>query len=269
MISGNKNQLIDQIDQDAMRAIIKTLHEQSRYYVAPIFWGTNPYDAGSILHNGSCFFVQIGEKRFGITAHHVIEQYLVDLKASQSVHMMIRNTEITDWPSRQIDSHSGLDLVTFRVTDQEFENISVRPIIAKIENWPPRTPEVGKGVFFTGYAGIDRRVADRKTVEFTQTSNGVGLTSVGPEELEIQIRKAELTPVQQGGEIPSVLKDLGGFSGAPVLAVLSSPSALFRLGGIMLKQVPAKNEDDAVTFIARRPDCIRPDGMLITTRNTR
>jgi hypothetical protein len=59
------------LDDETTRAIARTLHEESRHYVAPISWSADRHDAYSLMHNASCCFLQIGSRRFGVTAHHV------------------------------------------------------------------------------------------------------------------------------------------------------------------------------------------------------
>ncbi len=103
----------------------------SRHYVAPIYWGTDRHDAYSLLHNASCRFFRIGSRQFGVTAHHVIAEYLRDRDAHPAVHLMIRNTEVAGWDARQIAGDRGLDIVTFEVTDKEFEEIA-----APCFDWP-------------------------------------------------------------------------------------------------------------------------------------
>ena len=178
---------------------------------------------------------------------------------------MIRNCDIPDWESREIASDAVLDLSTFRVSDAEFAEIQIRPFQTDIGHWPPTPPQIGRGVFFTGYADAARRVVDSKTVEFEAISNGVVLTNLDPAALEVQIRRSSLQPVELGGEVPSILRNLSGFSGAPLLTVSDSVAELFRLGGVILRQMPAKDEDDVVTIFARRPECIRPDGALVVS----
>jgi hypothetical protein len=86
------------LDDEASKTIACTLHDESRRYVAPIYWGTDRHDAYSLLHNASCCFLRIGSRR--VTAHHVIAEYLRDRDAHATVHLMIRNTEITGWDAR-------------------------------------------------------------------------------------------------------------------------------------------------------------------------
>lgn len=92
------------------------------------------------------------------------------------------------------------------------------------------------------------------------------LTSQGPDELEVLIDKVNLAPIG-GNPIPPMTRDLGGFSGAPLLVVSAAPlGPLFWLGGIVIRQLRAKDENDRTTLWARRPNCIQPDGRLMKSR---
>jgi hypothetical protein len=51
------------------------------------------------------------------------------------------------------------------------------------------------------------------------------------------------------------------------LVVSASLTSLFWLGGIVIRQWPAKHEGDTTTVWARRPNCIRQDGSIIKSRH--
>lgn len=254
---------VPRLDPSAAKDVAKILHRESRHYVAPIWWGIDPYDANTILHAASCFFVEIGETRFGVTAFHVIAEYLADREKYPSVFLMIGNTQIDNWNARFVDGDRALDIATFRTSDAEFRDIGLRALVSTPETWPPPPPQVGRGVAFTGYPGVDRRVMGRKTVEFLQSSNLVTLRDLSADDLELTIDPAYLTSLD-GNPIPPTTKDLRGYSGSPLLVVSAKPlSSLFWLGGVVIRQLPAKDEKDTTTVWARRPNCIRADGTLI------
>jgi hypothetical protein len=216
------------------------------------------------MHNASCFFLQIGSRKFGVTAYHVLAQFVEDTKAVAGLEARIGNTEISDWPVRQIGGDRGLDVATFEISDREFASIGIRAFQNSPANWPRKPPDKNRGVIFTGYPGVDRRVLSRKSVEFLQQSNAVIATSTGPQEIEIQIARKNLRPII-GDTVPSIMKDLGGYSGAPVLVISAGVAEPFWIGGIVINQIPALSEEDVVTIIARRIDCIKPDGSLRTS----
>jgi len=249
------------LNNDELRKCEKMLHKETRKYPCLIYWMTNRLDANSILHNATCCFVKTSTHLFGITAYHVIKKFHQDQQTHNNIDLCIRNAKISDWERRQIDSDEGLDIVTFEITDKEAKEIGVHPF-AEGRDWI--SPQVGAGVFFTGYAGVDRSILNLKNIGFTQTSNASVITSVGPEEFEIQILRKDMNSLGEDHVIPPLTKDLGGFSGAPVMITSSSLSKLFHLGGIMLKQIPTDTEEGPVTFIVRRINSICQDGTIIS-----
>jgi hypothetical protein len=106
----------------------------------------------------------------------VIAEYQRDRDAHPTAHLMIRNTEICGWDARQIAGDSGLDIATFDVTDGEFEEIAARCFDWPADKWSLPPPEKHRG---------DRGV----------TSNSLVLTSCGPDELEVQVRRPDLRPI--------------------------------------------------------------------------
>jgi hypothetical protein len=252
-----------EVDTLAAKGIAETLHFESRHYVAPIWWGTDPRDAATVLHNATCFFIQIGTSRFGVTAAHVVTTLSDDLRRHQGVFLMIRNTSLDRWEERLIDHDPVLDVATFRVSEAEFASIAVRPLVANADGWPPPPPQVGQGLAFTGYPGADRRVMGKRLVEFLQSSNLVVLRALSADDLEITI-DPEFLQSLDGSPIPSTTKDLGGFSGSPLLIISAkSLSPLFSLGGVVFRQLVAKDDNDTTTVWARRANCIQANGTLI------
>jgi hypothetical protein len=251
------------LDEFAKDGIAKTLHLDSRHYVAPIWWGTDPYEAKSVLHAASCFFVEIGDNRFGVTASHVIAEYLGDRAKHRRLFLMIRNTTVDDWDGRFIASDARLDIATFLVSEKEFREINIRALVSTPDTWPPPPPQVGRGVAFTGYPGTDRRIVGNNRIEFGQSSNLVVVRAVSEDDVEVTIDRAFLRSVD-GRPISPTTQNLGGYSGSPLLVISAKPLAsLFWLGGVVIRQLPAKNESDTTTIWARWPNRIRADGTLI------
>ena len=93
---------------------------------------------------------------------------------------MVRNTDISDWEDRFIDSDAGLDVATFHLTEAEIINSEIQMFRHAAEKWPPSPPQEDQGVFLMGYPGEGRRVLNKKSVEFSGVSHGVVLTSIGP-----------------------------------------------------------------------------------------
>lgn len=190
-------------------------------------------------------------------------EYLADTAKHLRLFLMIRNTLIGDWDGRFIDGDARLDVATFRITDTEFREIGIRPLVSTPETWPLPPPQVGRGVVFTGYPGTERRVVGNNRIEFLQSSNLVVVRAVSTDDVEVTIDPGFLKSLD-GRPIPPTTQNLGGYSGSPLLVVSAKPlSSLFWLGGVVIRQLLAKDENDTTTIWARRPNCIRPDGTFI------
>ena len=258
------------MDETAQREILRLLHVQSRDYVAPLYWGTDPYNAATILHNASCFFLEIGAHRFGVTANHVIAAYQEARARHPNVHFVIRNTIFDDIEAQAIDADTAIDVFTFSVTEQQFAEIAAKPYKSAPKHWPPAPPQADRGVVMTGYAEAGRTVLGKKAVEFEQSSNTLVAAAVERDKIEIQVQREHLRPLGTE-QIPSMTLNLSGFSGSPLWTVEARPHELFRFGGVVLHQFPARTEDERNVIFARRAECIRADGTLdrdYTTRRT-
>jgi hypothetical protein len=175
------------LDAQARQSLLHVLHLESRHYVAPFWWGTDPYDANMVRANASCFFVEVGAARFGVTAYHVVKAYRECRDECPSARLVVRNVALSDWDARFIDGNEDSDVATFKVSDDEFRAIGVRPFRSDPDSWPPPPPTSGGGVFITGYPEVDRRVLRRSAVEFLQQSNGCVAASVGDDEIEVML----------------------------------------------------------------------------------
>ena len=98
------------LDRETAASLSQVLHLESRHYVAPFWWGTNPFDANTVRANGSCFFVEIGNTRFGVTAYHVVTAFLACRDMHPSTRLVVRNVDITDWDARFIDGNAEHDV---------------------------------------------------------------------------------------------------------------------------------------------------------------
>jgi hypothetical protein len=265
------------IDETSKRAILHTYHQEVRNYAAPIYWGVNQYDANSTLNNGTCFAVKISGKIIGITADHVLygnkESYFSQKDKNPEMKLSICNLHIKDMESRIIDHDRGLDIATFNLTEDEVKQIGFRVYECAAEKWPPPPPQKGKGIVFMGFPSEKRRVHNKKVVEFEGVTECLVVTDIGIDHLDIQIRLKDLCPLY-GEPIPPLDRNLGGYSGAPVLVVSSDLGELWRPGGIISKMPrgidPDGNEvlyidengEEFLCITARRVNVINADGYL-------
>lgn len=257
-----------EIDEATRTDIVRVLLKQSREYVAAIYWSYNATDAQTILHNGSCFFLQIDQNLFGVTANHVYEAYIQAKEEHPELVLLIHNTIIQDFETRIIDRDQAADILTFSISSDELKQIDTRPYSCPINRWPPKPAVIGNGVIMAGYAEADRAVMDSKNVEFLQTSNFLIVAGIDEDKIEIQIEQKNLSSFD-GHDLPSITKNLSGNSGAPLWTVSSDLHENFRLGGIIISQFPPKSEEEAVVIFAKRPEFILADGKLNRDENGR
>ncbi len=257
------------IDESSIRAILHTFHQEVRNYAAPIYWCVNPFDANSILNNGTCFAVKISGKIIGITAGHVLyggqESYFSQKDKYPDLELAIRNLPITDMKERVIDYDQGLDIATFKLTEDEVKQIGFRVYERAAEKWPPPPPQKEKGIVFMGFPSEKRKVINKKVIEFEGVTECLVVTDIGPKHLDIQIRLKDLRSLS-GEAIPALDRNLGGYGGAPVWVVSSGLGELWWPGG-MIYQMPRnlgadKDGEEVVYIIARRLNVINADGTL-------
>ena len=257
------------IDEASTKAILNVLHQEARNYAAVIYWGTDLRDANTILNNGTCFAVKISGKIIGITADHVLfggeESYFQQKVKFPDLELAIRNFHITDMEHRIIDHDKGLDIATFHLSEDEIGQIGFRVYECAIEKWPPPPPQKGRGITFMGFPADKRRVINRKSIEFEGVTESLVVTDVGPNHLDIQVRLKDLSSLN-GEPIPPLEKNLGGYSGAPVLVVSSGLGELWWPGGVIY-QMPRslrtdENGEEVTYIIARRVNVINADGTL-------
>jgi hypothetical protein len=257
------------IDEASTRAILNTFHQEARNYAAVIYWGAIPYDASTVLNNGTCFAVKISGKIIGITAGHVLfggeESYFPQKAKYPNLELMIRNLCITDIENRIIDYDQGLDIVTFHLTEDEVKQIGFRIYERAAEKWPPPPPQRGRGIVIVGFPAEKRRVINNKTIEFEGVTEGFVVTDIGLDHLDIQVRLKDLRSLN-GEPIPPLDKNLGGYSGAPVWVVSSELGELWWHGGVIYKMPRSlrsdENGEEVAYIIARRVNVIKADGTL-------
>ena len=105
-------------------------------------------------------------------------------------------------------------------------------------------------------------IINKKSIEFVGHSNGLVITAIQEQELEILLDPTYLTI---GGPLSTVPAEdqLGGFSGGPILAVSSRLDRVFFIAGVLIQSVHyTDGNKQLVSYIARRIDCINADGTL-------
>jgi hypothetical protein len=227
-------------------------------YVAPLFWESSEQGTKENIMNGSLFFLDCGEGPFGVTACHVIDEYIKIKNEAPGITCQIMNLPF-DPEDRLIDSDADIDLATFRISEEEIEKVGKEIIRGNQSSWPPSPPEIGGGMFLAGFPQSERIAKGNRELNFGAFPVIVPASSVNDREISALLERAHAISVN-GFPPPPEDFNWGGISGAPVLAFVESNIVSWRLAGVILRRHLQFN----ILKIARA-DRILPDGRLSRT----
>jgi hypothetical protein len=223
-------------------------------YTSAINWPSGP--SAVDIDNGSIFFLDCGSGPLAVTAYHVYEGYLKRKKLNSRLKCKIGSVSFVP-EDRLIDRDQELDIVTFTIDKKEVE--ADGKVIHRVDpnNWPPKPPDIGKGIFFAGYPKEYRRAGNSKEYVFGTYVGVLTATLVNEQHIACQFDRDEIVDMFGNDELPK-RQFLGGLSGAPLWTLVQTNIFSWRLGGIIYKFNP---EFDLL--YARRPDCILTDGQIL------
>jgi len=241
-------------------------------FSAPIFWAT--LEDGQVRSgNGTAFFLNTGERLFGVTACHVIDgwEQCPAEKRPGPLRLAGMGTSVRlDWDERVIDMDAAIDIATFCVTESEVKTIGKTVLTGAQKSWPPGKPPVNCGVYYAGFPGVGTIEMSLDEVSFGAMGGGGIATSVSEKDVSSQIEREYLMS-HFGRGIPPENYDFRGLSGGPMLAVVESTLRSWALVGVVY-QGPNTSLDanEAIAGLevirARRPHFILPDGRLDRAR---
>jgi hypothetical protein len=115
-----------------------------------LFWAIRQADDGYVAKNGSAFFINTGERLFGVTAHHVIAEWRRDRTEHDEVHCFLGGQGwacrfMEDW---LIDTDPAIDIATFDIAPERIRLIDRAVLRGLQKSWPPVPPKV-MGAFTT------------------------------------------------------------------------------------------------------------------------
>lgn len=241
-------------------------------FCAPIFWATVKH--GKLRsRNGTAFFVNTGERLFGVTACHVIDGWKQCAAEERPGPLRLGGmgtSILLDWNQRVIDMDAAIDIATFHVTGSEVKTIGKTVLTGAQKKWPPGKPPVNCGLYYAGFPGVATIEMSPDKVSFGAMGGGGIATSVSEKDVSSQIEREYLMSYFGEG-IPPENYDFRGLSGGPMLAVVESALRSWALVGIVY-QGPNTSLDanEAIPGLevirARRPHFILPDGGLDRAR---
>jgi hypothetical protein len=245
-------------EEELAKVILRRLHTSSRPYVLRLSWCRDLSDARSVLHGASCFAVDVDGCLFGVTAAHVLRQYMQDAQDG-TTHLLLDDAQID--PSI-IGLGDGIDIATFRLSRDLLDRTGKKPILCKGSEWPPAPPERGKGVVLTGYPKDKQLVVSSRELVAEQVSNCLVVHDIYDNNMTLRVRPRNLRSLD-GEPLPPLSMDVGGYSGAPVLTVSSEPGPLFRLGGVLYEgRVLQDDTGEFLDFKVEPISRLRRDGHL-------
>lgn len=222
---------------------------------SPLYWHLpDGKGARSIVANGTLSYVQSDGHVFGVTAAHVVNDYLRVENESGCVLQL----GSADFSLDIIDMDEGLDVVTLRLSPETLSSVGKKISPVSLSR-PYDVPQEGRGIMICGYPGEDRRELPNRNVDWGM----LGIIGIARRVSEDQITWApdhsSDVPVPGIPKLPKN-KNLGGISGGPLIAWFERPEtylSYFSLAGV-IKEASAQLE----YVVASRSHFIRPDGRI-------
>ncbi len=234
---------------------------------APLHWIIHEGGKKYKNRNGSAFFLDAGDGPFGVTANHVVEGWRKDCATKKVVECGIGHDLPIDLEKRLIDAHDKLDLATFRISATEIDSIRKTILTGQQTTWPPPPPQQYKGIYFSGFPGIETISLSPNEISFGVFAGGGVAHSISENDVSSLVERQHLIDVMGKG-LPPESYDFRGMSGGPMLTVVEHKGVRsWRLAGVIYQGPnPSDDESQAIAgleiFKARRADFILPNGKL-------
>jgi hypothetical protein len=233
----------------------------------PLFWAIRQADGDYVAKNGSAFFLNTGERLFGVTAHHVIEEWRHDRSLHDEVHCFLGGKDLVcrfreEW---LIDTDPAIDIATFDIAPERIKLIDRAVLTGLQKSWPPAAPKVEGRIYYCGFPGSGRAWPSRE-ISFGAVLSSGAASSVSEVDISALIDRTSLRPILGHG-VPPEDFDYGGMSGGVMLTVLETPLHSWALAGVIYQGPnPSGDPEQAIAGLniikARRAHFILPDGRL-------
>ena len=245
-------------------------------YTTPLFWILRRGDGDEFMKGGSAFLIDTGVRTFGVTAAHVVTEYLQDTKSPQFAFCLLGSklgpAVRIPLGDRIIDANAEIDIATFELTEEEIAKTGLTVLQGFYHpKWPPPVPEVDRGVTYCGFPGNGRRWLSPKEISFGIVSMAGIATSSHERALSVLIERDHLVQVHGDEPMPDNY-DFGGISGGPMLAIVDTGIIRSWMPAAVIIQGPnpsgiAGESISGFEMIKGRPvHFIKADGYLDLTR---
>lgn len=240
---------------------------------AAFFWAIRQADGNYVAKNGSAFFLNTGERLFGVTAHHVIAKWQQDRSQHDEVHCFLGGQGlacrfIDDW---LIDTDPCIDIATFDIPPERIRLIDRAVLTGLQKSWPPVPPKVDDRIYYCGFPSVGRAWSPPPSeIRFGAAVSSGAASSVSELDISTLIDRSSLHPILGQG-VPPEDFDYRGISGGVMLTVVETPLHSWALAGVIYEGPnPSDDPREAIAGLsiikARRAHFILPDGRLDRAR---
>jgi len=240
---------------------------------APLFWTIRKEDGTLGFRNGTAFFLNAGQRPFGVTAWHVVEGWKRSRAEQGGERLQLagdQNSLAIDWAARVIDEDPAIDIATFFLTDDEVKSLGKTVMTGAQKRWPPQPPPKDCVLYYCGFPAVGTRQHPLGGPLFGALPGMGTATSVSDKRISILLEREYLVPLLGGG-IPPENFDFGGVSGGPVIKIVETSIRSYALAGIVYQGPNTTNDPDQAIpgfelISARHAHFILPDGRLDLAR---
>lgn len=259
------------------RAIMSVLGRAEGEFAAsvsiPIFWVIREGKRKFRARNGSGFFLDTGDRLFGVTANHVLEGWSSDQKTKHVVALQIGDLPFDiEGRNAVISADAAIDITTFRISPDEVRRLGKTVLRGYQREWPPVPPQPGRGIYYAGFPGVEKIWLAPREISFGIAYAGGVASSVSELDVSSLIERDYVMPVRDGPPVPPQNYNFQGISGGPMLSVIEHNGLrTWALAGVIHEGPNTELEaDKAIPDLeiikARRSHFILPDGSLDLAR---
>jgi hypothetical protein len=198
-------------------AINQQMVRLARDYAVPIIFAPPPRVGGKINGASGCV-VRLASGTFVVTASHVLAGYENRVGEGEQLNWQVGNLPPFDplprveWRSRE------LDVVLFRISENEARNIGPCTI-GTPRRWPVHPPKAGQLVLVAGYPkGLREENPSAAWIGSGPYSAIFRVTIAEANCCKCMIERRDLIGFDEG-RLPEPGADMGGLSGGPVLLI--------------------------------------------------
>jgi hypothetical protein len=167
-----------------------------------------------------------------------------------------------DPETRLISCRDDLDIVTFRVSQSEVEQIDKPRVLSDPPNWEPVSPAVGNFAFFAGFPAQTRGMTASGDFVTAPYFAMPPITSVTDHQIACRFDREKMIDLVRSG-LPPLGYDIGGISGGPLLVPTlvrqDVEGVVWRLGGVIVQATKGELFDQ---IVAVRGHYLQPDGRI-------